>query len=150
MQIHAFVSARRCGREAAALSLNVAALVCLGLGLTACRGHQDAAPERVASASRRDAGETAWFVDATAETGLAFRHINGMSGQFLDIGRGARWRRARADGSYASANDPRALVGLGASKEAPRARIIWPDGRIEEWSNLPIDRYTTLEEGAGK
>ena len=29
------------------------------------------------------------------------------------------WRRARADGSYASANDPRVLVGLGASAEPP-------------------------------
>ena len=62
----------------------------------------------------------------------------------------ARWRRARADGSYASANDPRVLVGLGASADAPRARVIWPDGRIEEWSNLPVDRYTTLEEGTAR
>ena len=37
-----------------------------------------------------------------------------------------RWRRARADGSYASANDPRVLVGLGQVAEAPRVRVIWP------------------------
>jgi hypothetical protein len=61
-----------------------------------------------------------------------------------------RWRRARADGSYASANDPRVLVGLGASKEAPRVRVIWPDGKVEQWADLPIDRYTTLAEGSGK
>src|SRR5207249_6963322 len=30
------------------------------------------------------------------------------------------WRRARADGSYASANDPRVLVGLGHSTEKRR------------------------------
>jgi enediyne biosynthesis protein E4 len=60
------------------------------------------------------------------------------------------WRRARADGSYASANDPRVLVGLGASAETPRVKVTWPDGRVEEFSNVPIDRYVTLEEGAGK
>ena len=41
------------------------------------------------------------------------------------------WRRARADGSYASANDPRVLVGLGDAATAPRVRVIWPDGRAE-------------------
>jgi hypothetical protein len=57
------------------------------------------------------------------------------------------WRRARADGSYASANDPRVLVGLGDSTEAPRVRVVWPSGRVEEWSAVAIDQYTTLKEG---
>jgi hypothetical protein len=60
------------------------------------------------------------------------------------------WRRARADGSYASANDPRVLVGLGDSAEPPRVRVIWPSGRTEEWTSVAIDGYTTLEEGEGK
>jgi hypothetical protein len=60
------------------------------------------------------------------------------------------WRRARADGSYASANDPRVLVGLGDSIEVPRVRVVWPDGKTEEWASVPIDRYTTLAEGTAK
>jgi hypothetical protein len=60
------------------------------------------------------------------------------------------WRRARADGSYGSANDPRVLVGLGDSAEAPRVRVRWPSGRVEEWSDVAIDRYTTLKEGVGR
>ncbi len=60
------------------------------------------------------------------------------------------WRRARADGSYASANDPRVLVGLGRSMERPRIRVVWPSGHAEEWADLAIDRYTTLVEGTGK
>jgi hypothetical protein len=60
------------------------------------------------------------------------------------------WRRVRADGSYASANDPRVLAGLGASTEPPRVRVRWPDGRTEEWSEVPIDRYTTIKEGSGR
>jgi hypothetical protein len=60
------------------------------------------------------------------------------------------WRRARADGSYASANDPRVLVGLGPSTEQPRVKITWPSGRAESFANVPIDRYSTLTEGTGK
>ena len=62
----------------------------------------------------------------------------------------ALWRRARSDGSYASANDPRVLVGLGESSEAPRVRVQWPDGTAEEFSGVPIDRWTTLAQGTGK
>ncbi len=60
------------------------------------------------------------------------------------------WRRVRADGSYASANDPRILVGLGETKVIGRVRVRWPSGRIEEWTGLVLDRYTTLHEGRGK
>jgi len=58
-------------------------------------------------------------------------------------------RRARADGSYASANDPRVLVGLGRSTETPTVRVRWPDGPIEEWTGIAIDQYTTLKKGRG-
>ena len=60
------------------------------------------------------------------------------------------WRRARADGSYASANDPRVVAGLGSADAAPRVRVLWPSGRVEEWADLPVDRYTTLREGDGQ
>ncbi len=61
------------------------------------------------------------------------------------------WRRARADGSYGSANDPRVLAGLGDSAEPVNVRVWWPnDGTPEEWKDLTIDRYTTLTEGSGK
>jgi hypothetical protein len=29
-------------------------------------------------------------------------------------------------------------------------RIVWPDGRAEEWNDVAIDRYTTLTQGTGK
>jgi hypothetical protein len=59
------------------------------------------------------------------------------------------WRRARSDGSYASASDPRVLVGLGPSAEAPRVKVLWPGGRVEEFADVAVDRYTTLREGGG-
>ncbi|MEQ1907590.1 MAG: CRTAC1 family protein [Vicinamibacterales bacterium] len=59
------------------------------------------------------------------------------------------WRRVRSDGSYASANDPRVIVGLGASATVSRVRVTWPSGRNEEWTGLPADTWTTLTEGSG-
>ena len=63
--------------------------------------------------------------------------------------RSTLWRRVRADGSYASANDPRVLVGLGAAAEPPGVRVRWPDGRIETWPAVPVNRWITLTEGQG-
>ena len=70
-------------------------------------------------------------------------------GVFPDVGP-PRWRRARADGSYASANDPRVLVGLGDAATVRRVRVVWPSGREEDWTDLPVERWLTLEEGTGE
>ena len=47
------------------------------------------------------------------------------------------WRRARADGSYASANDPRVVVGLGRSTAVRAIQVIWPSGRVESGAAWP-------------
>ena len=60
------------------------------------------------------------------------------------------WRRARSDGSYASANDPRVLIGLGDAADPVRVRVTWPDGTHEEWADVPIDRWMTLQQGTGR
>ena len=59
------------------------------------------------------------------------------------------WRRARADGSYASANDPRVLVGLGDAATVTGIRVVWPSGRVEEFTDVAVGRWTTLKEGSG-
>jgi hypothetical protein len=62
-----------------------------------------------------------------------------------------RHRRARADGSYASAHDSRVLVGLGdEAADALAVQVIWPDGRTEQWSAVPLGRYSTLVRGEGE
>ncbi len=58
-------------------------------------------------------------------------------------------RRAHTDGSFASSRDPRVLFGLGAATAVGRVLARWPDGRVEAWTGLPVDRYTTLREGSG-
>jgi enediyne biosynthesis protein E4 len=56
-------------------------------------------------------------------------------------------RRARTDGSYLSANDPRVLVGLGNNTQIEVARLRWPDGSVAEWRNPPLNRYSTWKQG---
>ena len=77
------------------------------------------------------------------------RHMLGSRVAIMRDGASTIWRRARADGSYASANDPRVLIGLGTSADAPLVRVQWPSGRVEEWPDVAIDRWTTLREGSG-
>ena len=60
------------------------------------------------------------------------------------------WRRARADGSYASANDPRVFVGLGEVDAVTRVRVEWPGGAVEDWTEVPVGGWTTLTEGTGR
>jgi hypothetical protein len=86
---------------------------------------------------------------------LVGRDLNGrdMLGARVGIARSdgtTVWRRARADGSYASANDPRVLVGLGSAAGVSRVEVVWPSGRRESWVSVSIDRWTTLVEGTGQ
>jgi hypothetical protein len=55
-------------------------------------------------------------------------------------------------GSFLSSHDPRMVLGFGQ-----RARIDWlevkwprPSGAVERFSDLPLNRYITIEEGSGK
>ncbi len=64
-------------------------------------------------------------------------------------GRPTLWRHARSDGFYASANDPRVLVGLGESLEVTKVEVHWPGGPVETFRGLAADRYHTLRRGSG-
>ena len=57
------------------------------------------------------------------------------------------WRRARRDGSYASANDPRALVGLGTVEGTVKAKVHWGDGTVQDAGELAINRYHEVADG---
>jgi hypothetical protein len=59
------------------------------------------------------------------------------------------WRRARADGSYLSSNDPRVVFGLGDATAVERLIVYWPDGRAEAFAPPPLRRYATLVQGSG-
>ena len=57
------------------------------------------------------------------------------------------WRRARTDGSYLSANDPRVLVGIGSATRVEVVHVHWPDGSVEAWKDLPVNQYSVLKQG---
>lgn len=60
------------------------------------------------------------------------------------------WRRVHTDGSYCSSSDPRVVFGLGDAPEIVKVQAHWVSGRVEEWTGLPLGRYTTLREGSGE
>jgi hypothetical protein len=76
--------------------------------------------------------------------GMGGRDMVGARVDLIQNGAVVRRRRARADGSYGSANDPRVVIGLGESVELPDIRVTWPDGKIDTWKQVAVDKYTTL------
>ncbi|MEQ1913014.1 MAG: CRTAC1 family protein, partial [Vicinamibacterales bacterium] len=113
----------------------------MGLSLTAC----GAAPPAAGATARRLPEAPASVVSTCSST----RTLVGAKVQVVRRTAPTFVRRARADGSYASANDPRVVVGLGESSEAPRVRVTWPNGAVEEWPEMAIDRWTVLTQGKG-
>jgi enediyne biosynthesis protein E4 len=57
-----------------------------------------------------------------------------------------------AGGSYLSSHDPRMVLGIGPRTKVDWVEVKWPQpsGRIERFTDLPVDRYIMLEEGSGK
>ena len=99
---------------------------------------------------RNNVGSRAHWIGLRLVGARTPRDMLGARVEIARAGQPTLFRRARADGSYASANDPRVLVGLGVSAEAAHVRVVWPDGRTEEWPRIQADRWTTLREGASR
>lgn len=54
-------------------------------------------------------------------------------------------------GSFLSSHDPRLVLGLGNRSKIDWLEVRWPppSGKIERFTNLPVDRYVTVVEGQG-
>jgi enediyne biosynthesis protein E4 len=63
-----------------------------------------------------------------------------------------RLRMKTGGGSYLSSHDPREVLGLGPATTVDFVEVKWPQpsGRVERFTDLPIDRYVTVVEGKGK
>lgn len=59
------------------------------------------------------------------------------------------WRRARTDGSYLSASDPRVHVGLGAAARVTAIVVEWPTGLRESWPVSSPSGVVALRQGTG-
>ena len=66
---------------------------------------------------------------------------------------GRKHRRVKVGGgSFLSSHDPRMVLGLGQASRIDSLEVHWPQpgGDVERFHDLPIDRYVTIVEGAGK
>ena len=64
------------------------------------------------------------------------------------------WRRTRyksSGGSYLSSHDMREVLGIGSATKLNWLEIKWPppSGRVERFTDVPIDRYVRIVEGKG-
>lgn len=62
-----------------------------------------------------------------------------------------RSRFKTGGGSYLSSHDPRDVLGIGTRSKIDKLEVQWPQpsGRVEAFTDLPLDRYITIIEGAG-
>lgn len=63
-----------------------------------------------------------------------------------------RGRMKVGGGSFLSSHDPRMVLGMGKRAKMDWLEVKWPEpsGVVEHFTNLPVDRYITIIEGAGK
>jgi hypothetical protein len=63
-----------------------------------------------------------------------------------------RQRYKSNGGSYLSSHDMREVLGVGRAAKVDSLEIRWPQpsGRVERFTDLPIDRYVTIVEGKGR
>jgi hypothetical protein len=63
-----------------------------------------------------------------------------------------RERMKVGGGSFLSSHDPRVVLGIGQRSKIDWLEVRWPQpsGAVERFMNLPLDRYITITEGAGK
>ena len=68
------------------------------------------------------------------------------------VGGQKRTRFKIGGGSYLSAHDPREVLGLGTATALDWLEIKWPapSGKVERFTDVPIDRYVAIVEGRGK
>jgi hypothetical protein len=59
------------------------------------------------------------------------------------------WRRARTDGSYLSASDPRVHFGLGGAADVEAMLVEWPRGGREVWKGVALNRILSVRQGSG-
>ena len=83
--------------------------------------------------------------------GLQFRGTRsnrdaiGASVQVASCGT-TQFETVRNGGSYLSRNDPRLHFGLGGCTKVDRVNVRWPSGTAQVLNDLPVNRYTTIEE----
>jgi enediyne biosynthesis protein E4 len=86
-------------------------------------------------------------------------HLIGKKANRDAVGARIRYRAADLErslykvggGSYLASHDPRVVLGVGTRTRIDWIEVKWPQpsGRIERFTDLPLDRYINIEEGTG-
>jgi enediyne biosynthesis protein E4 len=61
-----------------------------------------------------------------------------------------RTRLKTNGGSYLASHDPREILGLGRAAKPESLEIKWPSGKVDKLTNLPVNRYIKVVEGAAQ
>jgi enediyne biosynthesis protein E4 len=61
---------------------------------------------------------------------------------------GKQTRFAKGGGSYGATHDRRQVIGLGSDDTITKATVYWPSGRVQQFTDLKVDGYWKLIEGA--
>ena len=88
-------------------------------------------------------GQDGAWLGVRLVTGEPPRDALGARAALLVDGRATTWRRVRADGSYASASDPRIVFGKAAGAQG--VRVVWDDGTVEDFMDIEAGRYNVLQ-----
>jgi hypothetical protein len=85
--------------------------------------------------------------------------LQGVTGNRDAIGAIITWsaggvkktRLKTGGGSYLSSHDPREILGLGKAAKLDWLEIKWPapSGKVEKFTDIPVDKYITITEGKG-
>ncbi|MFC2123670.1 ASPIC/UnbV domain-containing protein [Bacteroidota bacterium] len=51
--------------------------------------------------------------------------------------------------SYLSYHDPRLHIGLGDNEEIDKLEIWWPNGKVESYNDIKVNRYITIKQDTG-
>lgn len=62
----------------------------------------------------------------------------------------AQIAECRGGGSYISQNDARLHFGLAQKTKVDLVEVRWPNGAVEKYADVPIDRFLSIKEGEGK
>ena len=66
------------------------------------------------------------------------------------VGAVKRTRLHTGGGSYLSSHDPREILGVGAATKVDSIEIRWPSGVTTRLTNVPLNKYIKVVEGAAQ
>jgi len=83
---------------------------------------------------------------------ITTRSAPGAAGAIItwEAGGMKRSRLKTSGGSYLASHDPREILGLGSAAKIESLEVRWPSGKVQRFSELPLNAYVTIVEGEAR